>query len=179
MCVPAQLLTHSQEADILVILHALTVGKHAEVTIDSPDTDIFTSLIHRCSELPLDTQFLTGDGKSRRGIPLNHIYDALGAKRALALLGFHTFTGIDMSGRFTGKTKEWCFKIFLTCDVKIWKALESFGNTDLSADTYTQLERYICLLIKYKVHTKFQDSQDLSWHLAQSRERAHHPQPEH
>ena len=165
--VPAQLLTHSQEeADTLVILHALTVEKHAEVTIDSPDTDIFILLIHRCSELPLDTRFLTGKGKTRRSIPIKQIYDALGEKRASALLGFHTFTGTDMSGRFAGKTKEWCFKVFLTCDEKIWKALESLGHTDLSADTYTHLERYVCLLYKSKVHTKLKD---LRWYLYSNR----------
>ena len=50
--VPESLRTHShEEADTLLILHALTVDKDAEVTIDSPDTDIFLLLIHKCHEL--------------------------------------------------------------------------------------------------------------------------------
>ena len=41
-CVPSTLDTHSREdGDTLLLLHALSIGKHAEVVIASPDTDVF------------------------------------------------------------------------------------------------------------------------------------------
>ena len=45
--VPDILLTHShEEADTLIVLHALTIQKDAEVIVDSPDTDVIILLIN-------------------------------------------------------------------------------------------------------------------------------------
>ena len=44
--VPDSLLTHSQEADTLLILHAVTVPHDAELVISSPDTDVLLLLVH-------------------------------------------------------------------------------------------------------------------------------------
>ena len=165
--VPESLRTHShEEADTLLILHALTVDKDAEVTIDSPDTDIFLLLIHKCHELPPATRFITGKGKFRRSIAVKPVHDKLGEKCASAILGFHAFTGSDMSGRFAGRSKDWCFKVFLTCDSKIWEALESLGQADPSQQVYSQLERFVCLLYKSKVHTRVNE---LRWFLFSNR----------
>ena len=165
--VPGSLRTHShEEADTLLILHALTIDKDAEVTIESPDTDIFLLLIHNCHELPPATRFITGKGKFRRSIAVKPVHDKLGEKRASALLGFHAFTGSDMTGRFAGRSKDWCFKVFLTCDSKIWEALESLGQADPSPQVYSQLERFVCLLYKSKVHTRVEE---LRWFLFSNR----------
>ena len=62
--VPGSLRTHShEEADTLLILHALTIDKNADVTTESPDTDILLLLIHKCHEIPLATRFITEKGK--------------------------------------------------------------------------------------------------------------------
>ena len=41
---------------------------------------------------------------------------------------------IDRSGRFAGRTKEWCFKLCKACDDDIRNALESIGHRDLSEE---------------------------------------------
>jgi len=55
--IPDVLLTHSQEgADTLLILHALTAEKDAELVIDSPDTDVPILLIKGCQLLRVFSQ---------------------------------------------------------------------------------------------------------------------------
>ena len=44
-------------------------------------------------------------------MPDQPVHIKLGDRRASATLGFHALTGSDMSGRFAGRTKEWCFKL--------------------------------------------------------------------
>ena len=52
--IPDVLLTHSQEeADTLLILHALTVDRDAKLVIDSPDTDVLILLIEIYQRLPV------------------------------------------------------------------------------------------------------------------------------
>ena len=105
-CVPSTLVTHSQEeADTLMLLHALSIDKHAEVVIASPDTDVFLMMIQMYPSLPCDISFLTGKGNLKRSIPVQPVYNKLGHKRASAILGVHALTGSDMSGRFAGRTK--------------------------------------------------------------------------
>ena len=49
-------------------------------------------------------------------------------RHAAAILGFISFTGSDLSGRFPGRTKDWCFKVFLSCNSDILAALASLGE---------------------------------------------------
>ena len=105
-CVPSTLVTHSQEeADTLMLLHDLSIDKHAEVVIASPDTDVFLMIIQMYPSLPCDISFLTGKGNLKRSIPVQPVCNKLGQKRASAILGVHALTGSDMSGRFAGRTK--------------------------------------------------------------------------
>ena len=134
--IPDVLLTHSQEeADNLLILHALMVDKDAELVIDSPDTDILILLIEMYQRLPAATSFLSGRRNLRRNIAVQPICEKL------AMIGFHAFTGSDMSGRFAGRSKDWCFKVFLKCASKILDALGALGQeSDPSAEVCAQLE---------------------------------------
>ena len=94
---------------------------------------------------------------------MGSIYKNLGPKRTSALLGFHALTGSDMSGRFSGRTKDSCFKTFMFCDDEILDALAMLGNdTDLPADACSQLERFVCALYRSKFHTKVNE---LRWFL--------------
>ena len=148
-------MTHSQEeADTLLLLHALSIDRHAEVVTASPDTDVLLLMIQKYPSLPCDISFLTGKSNLRRNISVQPVYNKLGHVRASAILGFHGQTGSDMSGRFAGRSKEWCFKLFMACDDDILNALESFGHRNLSQEEYDQLERFACQLHKSKVYTK-------------------------
>ena len=167
ICVPSSLVTHSQEeADTLLLLHALSIDRHAEVVIASPDTDVFLLMIQMYPSLPCNISFLTGKGNLKRNIPVQPVYNKLGHRRASAILGFHALTGSDMSGRFAGRSKEWCFKVFMACDDDILNALESLGHRDLSQEEYDQLERFVCQLYKSKVYTKVNEFQ---WFLYSNR----------
>ena len=137
------LITHNQkEADTLLLLHALTIDRDAEVVIDSPDTYVFLLMVQMCPSLPVATSFLTGKGKMKKKFAMQPIYDMLGPKRASTMLGFHACTGSDIYGRFASRTKEWCFEVFMSCDDEILEALASLGNID--PETCTQLERFVC-----------------------------------
>jgi len=127
--IPDVLLTHSQEeADTLLIFHALTVDKDAELVVDSLDTDVLILLIEMCHRLPAATSFVTGRRNLRKNITVQAICKKLGEKRTSAMIGFHAFTGSDMSGRFAGRSKDWCFKVFLKCHSNILDALGALGQ---------------------------------------------------
>ena len=58
--IPDSLLTHSQEeADTLLILHAVSVPREADLVVSSPDTGVLLLLVHMFLHLPLSTVFLT------------------------------------------------------------------------------------------------------------------------
>lgn len=142
-CVPTALLTHSQqEADTLLLLHALSIDKIAEVVIAFPDTNVFLLMVQMYPSLPSDRSFLTRKGSPKGNIPVQPVYDKLEQRRASAsaILGFHALPGSDMSERFAGRTKKWCFKVFIGCDDDILNALESLGYRYLSQEVYDQLE---------------------------------------
>jgi len=166
--IPDSLLTHSQEeADTLIVLHALTLPREAELVVTSPDTDVMLLLVHKYPHLPVSTVFLTGKGKLKRSMCVRSIYTNLGQKRASALLGFHAMTGSDMSGRFAGRSKEWCFKAFMSCDEEILDALAMLGNgDDLPSETCSRLEHFVCLLYRSKMHTTVNE---LRWFLFSNR----------
>ena len=167
ICVPSSLVTHSQEeADTLLLLHALSIDRHAEVVIASPDTDVLLLMIQMYPSLPCDIIFLTGKSNLRRNIPFQPVYNKLGHRRASAILGFHAQTGSDMSGRFAGRSKEWCFKVFMACDDDILNALESLGQRDLSQEEYDKLERFVCQLYKSNVYIKVNE---FRWFLYSNR----------
>ena len=46
---------------------------------------------------------LIGHGKSRKWIVQKPVYDVLGCPLVSALSGFHSFTGCDTIGQFSGK----------------------------------------------------------------------------
>ena len=65
------------------------------------------------------------------------------------MIGFHAFAGSDVSGRFAGRSKDWCFKVFLKCDSKILDAVGALGQeSEPSPDVCAQLERFVCLIYK-------------------------------
>ena len=91
------------------MLHALTVSSEAQRVFSSPDTDVLLLLVYIYPRLPPSTIFLTWKEKLKRNIDVQDRYNNLGPKRASALLGFHALTDCDVSGRFAGRTKDWCF----------------------------------------------------------------------
>jgi len=63
-----------------------------------------------------------------------------------------------VSGKFAGRTKDWCFKAFMSCDDEILDALTMLGNyNDLLSDACSQLERFVCVLYRSKIHTRVKE----------------------
>ena len=78
VAVPVSLLTHSQEeADTLVVLHALTVLNDTARVVNSPDTGVLLSLDHMYQNFPMSTTLLTGRGRLKRNISVGSIYKNL------------------------------------------------------------------------------------------------------
>ena len=72
-----------------------------------------------------------------------------------------------MSGIFSGRTKDSCFKAFMSCDDKILGDLSMLGNDNkLPSDACSQLERFVCILYRSKIYTKVNE---LRWFLYSNR----------
>ena len=127
------LLFHSQEeADTLLILHApnfpndTELARYIRLVVASPHVSKLANIYNLLHKKGPDKEKHIGTG---------HISNKLGSKRASALLGFHPLAGSNMSGRFAGRTKDSCFKTFISCDDKILDALAMLGNdNDLTSD---------------------------------------------
>ena len=137
-----------EEADTLLILHALDVAKDdpfKECIVLSPDTDVFLLLVHYYQSLPHLTCFRTGKGEKQRNIDIQSCYEAIGANRAQAILGFHVLTGCDQIGRFFGKSKLSWWKSFLKSDNNILNALSQLGIDEPLPELVTldNLERFV------------------------------------
>jgi len=73
--IPDSLLTRSQEeADTLLILHAVSVPQEAELVVSSPDTDVLLLLVHMYPHLLVSTVLLTGKGRLKKNISVCNIY---------------------------------------------------------------------------------------------------------
>ena len=96
-------------------------------------------------------------------LSVKEIFQNLGDKRSAAILGFHAFTGCDITGKFAGRSKETCYKKIYNADDEILEALTSLGGDDLPpAHVLRNLERFVCLL--YDSIT-IKNVKDLRWHL--------------
>ena len=126
------LATHDhEEADTLMILHCHFVAQQdpfTECVIFSPDTDVFLLLIYHFPTLCHNTIFRTGRGDQQRDISISQCYEAVGPRRANALLGFHAITGCDQTGRFNGKTKGFWWKHFINTEPDVIEALAELGK---------------------------------------------------
>ena len=82
-----------------------------------------------------------------------------------SLIGFHVFTGTNITGRFSRISKEFCTKVFLELEESsaILKSLALLGTLNT---TITELEdnlhEFVCLLYKNKSIKKLPD---LRWYL--------------
>ena len=56
------------------------------------------------------------------------MYEALGEERASALLGFHAFTGCDVTCKFYGKSKLTCWKVFMKSSSDVLEAFKELGS---------------------------------------------------
>ena len=79
-----------EEADTLLILHAVGVAHEAQLVVSSPDTDVLLLLVHKYPYLPVSTVFLTGRGEMKRNISVGNIQQ-LGTKARCCIIGLSFF----------------------------------------------------------------------------------------
>lgn len=85
-----------------IILHGLDASAQGatQLSICSPDTDVFVLALQRYPDLYLNSCFVTGTRSSPRVINLKSIADALGPTKMAALPTFHALTGANVTRSF-------------------------------------------------------------------------------
>ena len=165
------LLTHThEEADTLIILHAVDISSHdpfTELYILSPDTDVFLLLVHFYPSLCPMTVFRTGTGNQRRDISIRDAYEALGAKKSAAVLGLHSFSGCDQTAKFFGKSKATCWKTFMAANDPVITAFQLLGTStdEEQNEIISGIEEYILDLYLPKRPSNINDVASLRWYL--------------
>lgn len=141
-----------EEADGRIISHArdMILNGAEDILIRSCDSDVVVLAVlfyFNLKQLGLQKLWvLYGTGKAQRYIPAHTIANAL-ADRAVALRGFHAFTGCDTTSSFIGKGKRSCFKTWTVFP----EATQAFKNisepcSSVSNVTIETLERFVILL---------------------------------
>ena len=99
-------------------------------------------------------------------IGINVRYEAIGPQIAKAILGFHTITRCDQTGRFTGKSKSTWWKIFMKADSPIIDALCKLGvNEALPVlETLESMGKFVVKLYGGETYN-INNLSDLRWYL--------------
>ena len=101
----------------------------SNLLVYSSDTDIYFLLINHCNRFQCKNiyqQLVSGFVK------INDIVHILGGLCSTAILVFHGITGCDTVGRFSGKSKEFWFRRFMSFErqnQELVQALVNFGNS--------------------------------------------------
>ena len=118
-----------EEADTLIVLHSIEVAKRnpfCKLYVACSDTDVLLLLLYFYPQICNNTVFRA----TTREIDVGCAYNALGNEKSMTLVGFHAFTGCDLTGRFSGFSKITCFDTFLKSNSCVHKAYASLGNSD-------------------------------------------------
>lgn len=101
------------------------------------------------------TKFRTGKGKDLRDLDIKTIYEKLGPERCDAIIGFHTFTGCDQTGRFNTKSKSSCWDVFMSSSSQVLQAFKSLGISESlpTLETIEALEKFVVSLFGAKKST--------------------------
>ena len=105
--IDARLKDCHEEADTYIVLHSLDVTKRnpfTDLVVYCCDADVLLLLLYCFDELCSSTIFRT----TNRDIRLRTLHSHLGPELCTSLLGFHTLTGCDQTGKFAGFTKKAC-----------------------------------------------------------------------
>ena len=95
---------------------------------------------------------------------LRLIEENLGIEMCKCLLGFHSLTGSDQTGRFYGFSKLACWKTFLSSPSDVLKALGSLGRI-LDDETKLSLEKFVLNLYCKNRPSSVTTLGELRWYL--------------
>ena len=168
---PSHQINNHEEADTLVLLHAIEASSTPLpedvthfVTIYSSDTDIFVLLVSFYDKLPPHTYMRTTQD---RIIDIRKSVATIGHDKAKALIGLHGFTGCDTTRKFRKKGKLTWWKSFEKAPSRTVDAFCSLGGEKNLDDQFiAELVGFVCNLYckKYKVA----DLAEARWHIFRS-----------
>ena len=166
---PDDLRTHShEEADTLIILHAIDVAKKNPFTqlhISCSDTDVFLLLLNYYQLICNSTVFRT----KTRDIDVGSTYNNLGEEKCAALLGFHSFTGCDQTGKFSGFSKLSCWKTFVKSKPSVLEAFAELGQENVDITNSSKIGKglidFVLDLYHHNRPAHVNNLQSLRWYL--------------
>ena len=154
---------NQEEADTGIVLHAVDVSQRnpfSDLLISCSDTDVLLILLHYFEDLCSSCIFKTRTSE----IKLRTVYESLGREICKALVGFHSFTGCDQTGRFYGHSKLSCWKVFIACNETTLGAFQELRDT-LTDNVRTGLEQFVMKLYCGKKSLSVSDLAELRWRM--------------
>lgn len=92
---------------------------------------------------------------------MNQLNTYIGRK-VKSLISFHALTGTDMTGKFSGISKETAFKRFLKAPEDITLKLQALGDPNQTADSlYDNVVPFLCFLYQ----TPYNTVEDARWYF--------------
>ena len=163
-----------EEADTKMLLHALDattmVQEKSKFTLQTRK-----SLFCHCEAIQACARIrhLSQERVSNHWvIKLGPILQALGQAKTAALPAFHTISGADNTGSFSGKGKLAWWKIFQEADEDVITKLGRLGvNENPTAETKTAIEKLVCQL--YLPKTSITEVKELRWWLFRKKKNKH------
>ena len=155
-----------EEADTLIVLHSIEVAKRnpfCQLYVACSDTDVLLLLLYFYPQICNNTAFHA----TTRDIDVGCAYNALGNEKSMALLGFHAFTGCDLTERFSEFSKTTCFDTFLKRNSFVYKAFASLGNNGdgLKEEIIDGLTQLVLDLYQPKRPSNINTLGQLRWYL--------------
>jgi hypothetical protein len=153
-CLPVNELKSShEEADTRIVLHVIYASRHMsaedKIVVQSPDTDVFIILLAHASRISQHVLFDTGKGTNKRRIDVKGCIQVIGQDTALALPGFHAFTGCDCTSAFATKGKKGPYNVLIRNNGKdfihVFRVMGSSANC-LTPAIYLKLEQFVCCM---------------------------------
>lgn len=137
------LMADHEEADTRIVLHANDALKEGfeRIIINCRDTDVLVMLVSMLKKTSSEIWFRAGTAKNVRNIPVHKIGNISHMVRE-NLCSFHSLTGCDSTSQFKGKSKKTAWKTYL----KYPHLLNGMGKSELSADTFKDVERFVSIL---------------------------------
>ena len=135
-----------EETDSRVVLYCI-YGKengYKVVRVKSPDSDIFSILLHYAYATEITIHFETGAGNKRRLIDMTELAHRYTQQHCTALMALHAFTGCDSTSAFKGIGKIKPIKTLQKMP-KFELVLAQLGDSwEVSDDLFTGLEEFTC-----------------------------------
>ncbi|XP_050307495.1 uncharacterized protein LOC126744179 [Anthonomus grandis grandis] len=143
-------ISQMEEADGRILLHVkdMVVNGIESVLIRCSDTDVVVvgvSHFHELQDHGLKKLWiLFGNALKKRYIPVHEIANKLGREKAVALRGFHGFTGCDSTSFFTSKGKRSAWSTWKDPDItSAFKCLSYPSSIDQLTDAHIKaLEKF-------------------------------------